>query len=495
MRPLILRGGLSLDPEDDTAVPADILIVDGRIAAVLAPGETVTGDAEVVDASDRLLIPGLVNAHTHSHLAFAKGIQDRWTLELHLNAGPWTNVLFTHEERRLATLLSAAEMLSKGCTAAYDLHFEIPEPSPEGMTTVAAAYREAGMRVLIAPMIADRSIWQAVPGLLEAAAPAEPLGLASPRQPDDVLDDVARLVRGWSSPAVEAGLALAPTIPHHCSDELLAGCARLSRETGVRLHMHLAESKLQAVVGETRYAKSLTAHVAALGLLSDRFTAAHAVWLDDEDFDVLASAGAHVAHNPGSNLRLGSGIAAVRRMLDRGLTIGIGTDASSCADGLNMFEATRTAALVSNVMSGDPRRWLTSQEAFRMATVGGAKAMGLENDIGRLRPGFLADIVFLDLGHLNYIPLNNALQQVMYLETGAAVRRVMVGGKTVFADGTFSGFDMATLRRQVEAAVQSIRSKIPERKMRCEALAPTLLSACLCMTQHPLRNERRFECA
>ena len=382
-RSLVIRGGLLLDSGDAEARPADLLVRDGRIADIVAPGSDVPADCEVVDAADRLLVPGLVNAHTHSHLSFAKGIQDRWTLELHLGAGPWTNVLLNHEERRLATLLSAAEMIAKGCTAAYDLHFEIPEPTREGMQTVAEAYRQAGMRALIAPMIADRSIWTAVPGLLDAAAPLEPPGLAATRSAADVIGDFSRLARGWTVPRLEAGLALAPTIPHHCSDALLAASARLSRDDGTPLHMHLAESKLQAVVGDKLYGRSLTARIGEIGLLSDRFTAAHAVWLDDADYDLLATSGSLVAHNPASNLRLGNGIAPTRGMLDRGIPVGIGTDASSCADGLNMFEATRTAKLVSHAVSGDPDRWLSAEETFRLATQGGARLMGLEREIGK----------------------------------------------------------------------------------------------------------------
>ncbi|OYX13479.1 MAG: hypothetical protein B7Z15_07145, partial [Rhizobiales bacterium 32-66-8] len=405
-RALFISGGRVLTPGADAdAAPAEILVQDGRILALLPPGTVPPVEAEILDARGHLLIPGLVNAHTHSHLAFAKGIQDRWNLELHLNAGPWSNVLLSHAHRRLATLLSAAEMISKGCTAAYDLHFEIPEPTLEGMQTVADAYGEAGMRVLIAPMLADRSIWQAIPGLAAAAAPLTPPSLAATRPTTETLADLDRLVRAWRHPRAEAGLALAPTIPLHCSAELMAGCAALSRAHGLEVHMHLSESKLQAVAGAQVYGESLTAQLARIGLLSERFTAAHAVWLEDADLDLLAAHGAKVAHNPGSNLRLGNGIAAARRMQERGLTLGIGTDASSCADGLNMFEAMRSAALVSHIMSDDPRRWLAAREVFSMATEGGAALMGLQQDIGRIAPGYAADIVFLSLDHLNYIPL------------------------------------------------------------------------------------------
>jgi 5-methylthioadenosine/S-adenosylhomocysteine deaminase len=491
---IFISGGLLLDPGRSEAEEAELLVENGRISAILPPGYSMPEDAQRIDATARFLIPGLVNAHTHSHLSFAKGIQDRFTLEQHLNAGPWSNMLFSHEERRTATMLAAAEMISKGCTAAYDLHLEIPEPSPEGMQTVADAYADTGMRVLIAPMLADRSVWQAIPGLLEAVAPEAPPGLSSAKDPAALVADLKRLVRGWNRPASKAGLALAPTIPLHCSEALLRGCARISEEEGTQLHMHLAESKVQAVAGKAVYQQSLTAKIAEAGLLSTRFTAAHAVWLDDRDFEILASHGAKIAHNAGSNLRLGSGIAAARSMLDRGLTLGIGTDASSCADGLNMFEAIRTSALVSHVMSADPARWLSSLEVFQMATIGGARLMGLEKEIGRLLPGYAADIVFLDLGHLNYVPLNNPLQQMVFVENGAAVRKVLVDGKTIFSDGVFSGFDISALKRKAHAASASIRQKVAGRKAICDRLAPTLLAACLCMTQQPFMPERRFEC-
>jgi len=497
-RPLFISGGRVLSPQagegPQDAAPAEILVQDGRIRALLPPGTPRPPDAEALDATGHLLIPGLVNAHTHSHLAFAKGIQDRWNLELHLNAGPWTNVLLSHAHRRLATLLSAAEMISKGCTAAYDLHFEIPEPTLEGMECVAEAYEEAGMRVLIAPMLADKSIWQAIPGLA-AAAPQAPPSLAATRPTSATLADLDHLVRAWRYPRAQAGLGLAPTIPLHCSQDLMRGCAELSRAQGLQVHMHLAESKLQAVAGAQVYGESLTAHLARIGLLSDRFTAAHAVWLEDADMDILAAHGAKVAHNPGSNLRLGNGIAAARRMRARGLTLGIGTDASSCADGLNMFEAMRSAALVSHIMSDDPRRWLAASEVFSMATEGGAALMGLEQEIGRLAPGYAADIVFLSLDHLNYIPLNAPLQQMVFMETGAAVQRVMVAGRTLYADGVFLTLDLPKLKREVEAAVEEIRAQVSDRKAQCAALAPSLLEACLCMSRSSGLTERRFSCA
>ena len=482
-RDLVIRGALLLDAERPAAEPGDLLVRSGRIAAILPPGSEAPPEAEVVDASDRLVIPGLVNAHTHSHLTFAKGVQDRWTLELHLAHGPWTNALMTPEHRRIAATLSAAEMLAKGCTMAVDLHNEIPVPTLDGMEAVARGYREAGMRVLVSPMLADRNLWQAIPGLADALPPdlAKSFATARFEPPDAVLDRLRGIARNWRFDRLEAPLGAAPTIPLHCSDELIRAAIAFSGETGAQLQMHVAESKVQAVAGLERYGCSLTRHLDRLGLLSDRFTLAHAVWTDDDDLDLVAAKGAKIAHNPGSNLRLGSGIAQARRMADRGITVGIGTDASSCADGLSMFEALRLAPLVSHVTSTDPERWLPARDAFRMATAGSAAVAGLAGEAGRIAPGFLADLVFLDLGHVNYVPLNDALQQLVYVENGAALDRVMVGGETVVLGGRPTRIDLPALRRDVERVVEEIRAAVHDRRALAEAIAPHTGAFCQCL--------------
>jgi 5-methylthioadenosine/S-adenosylhomocysteine deaminase len=481
---LLIRGGLLLDAERPRAEPGDLLVEDGRIGAILPPGGDAPEGAEPLDATDRLIIPGLGNAHTHSHLTFAKGIQDRWTLELHLAHGPWTNALMTPEHRRLAAQLSAAEMLMKGCTAACDLHNEIPLPTVEGMAAVAQGYRDAGMRVLVSPMLADRNLWQAIPGLAEALPPAlaRPFVEARFEPPEAVLDRMRAIAAAWPFDPRQARLGAAPTIPLHCSDELIRAAVRFSDETGAELHMHVAESKVQAVAGLQRYGRSLTAHLDRLGLLSPRFTLAHAVWTDTDDFDLVAARGAKIAHNPGSNLRLGSGIARVRDMAERGITVGIGTDASSCGDGLNMFEQLRLAPLVSHVTATDPERWLSAREAFRMATAGSAAVIGLAGETGRIAPGFLADLVLLDLAHVNYVPLNDALQQLVFVENGAAVDRVLVAGEVVVDKGRPTRLDLATLRRKVEAAVEEVRAHTRERRTLAEALAPHTGAFCQCLS-------------
>lgn len=451
-RPTIIRGGRVLSASGAEA--SDLLIEGDTISALGPPGFAAPSDARAIDARGKLLHAGLINAHTHGHGNLAKGMGDLWTLELLLTAGPWISGNRGLEEKYLTTLIGAAEMLLKGCTAAYDLTFEFPAPSPDGLAACAQAYADLGMRAVVAPMVADRSFFEAIPGLMDALPPSlqkdvERLRLA-PFEAS--LAAMRAALHGWRFDRDRIRMAVAPTIPHHCSDDFMTGCARLAREYGVGLHSHVQESKVQVIAGLKRYGKTLTAHLDDLGLLGPDFTVAHGVWLDDDDMRRLGDRGGSVAHNPGSNMRLGSGLADARRMLERHVNLGIGTDGANCADNQNMYEAMRLASFVSKVQGPDTRRWLTTGEVFRAATEGSAKALGFGDRLGRLAPGFKADIVFLDTAHVNWIPFNDAVNQLIHTEDGGAVESVMVGGEMVVEKGRLVRLDLGELARKAEAA-------------------------------------------
>ena len=452
----VIRGGLVLLPDGEAAA-RDILIEDGRIVALQEHGAPVS-DAEVVGADDRLLIPGLVNAHTHSHGALNRGaVDDRVSLEMFLTGGGASARSRGLEDKYLSAALSAAEMIRKGCTACFDLTVEVPEPTPDGIAAVARAYRDAGMRAVVAPMIADRTIYQALPGLLEALPDSMRSQLANLRAApvEKTFDACRKILANWEFDHRFIRPALGPTIPLHCSDDFLRECDRLSSEHGVRLQTHLAESRAQAAIGEARYGASLVTHLDRLGFLSDRLSVAHAIWLEHNDIQRLGARGVTVAHNPSSNLRLGSGIAPVRDMLRAGVTVGIGTDASNTSDGQNMFEATRLSAYLSRVDGFVADDWISASEAFAMTTQGSAKGLGFET-IGRLAVGCEADVVFLRLDTPHFVPLRSPLLQMLFGENGASVDTVMIGGRIVFRDGRLLTLDEAALRRRAEEAARRL---------------------------------------
>jgi guanine deaminase len=284
-------------------------------------------------------------------------------------------------------------------------------------------------------------------------------------------------------------LGVAPTIPLHCSDEITVGSHRLAREYGAPLHSHVAESKTQAVSAFKRWGMTNTAHIDKLGLLGPDFTVAHGVWLDDDDMRRLADNGSSVSHNAGSNMRLGSGIADARRMLELGVNLAIGTDSANCADNQNMYEAMRYASMVSNVRQPDYRLWLTAPEVMKAATEGGAYATGFKK-IGRLEPGYKADIVFLDLHSINWMPVNAPTNQAVLTEDGTGVRDVMVDGKFVVKDRKHLAVDMASLAAKVAAAHQKLEELNAPAKALGKAFEDAVGSFCVGLSREPYHIER-----
>ena len=449
----VIRGGRIVDALAHTAAHADILLEKDTIIEIGRPGLKAPDNATVIDARGMLLHPGLVNAHTHSHGNLAKGLGDRWTLELLLASGPWSFGQRILEDIYLSTTIGAVEMVTKGCTACYDLMLEMPAPTAEGLEAAGQAYADIGMRAVLAPMVADKSLYEAIPGLMDALTPSlrkdvDRLRLAPYKTS---LANIRKALRNWSQNDEFVRLAVAPTIPLHCSDKFMTGCANLAREFGVGLHSHVAESKVQAVSGLRRYGKSLTAHLDDIGLLGPDFTVAHGVWLDDDDCRRLGDHGASVAHNPGSNMRLGSGLADARGMLNRNVNVGIGTDGANCSDNQNMYEAMRIASMVSKVQGPDQRQWLTTEEIVEAATEGSARTLGWR-DIGCIAPGYKADIVFLDLQGINWVPFNDPTNQMVHTEDGSSVKHVMIGGRMVVENRLPVNIDMTSLEKKAETA-------------------------------------------
>jgi len=477
----VIRGGALLDAAGFRAQPADILIEGEAIREIGQPGMKAPEAARPLDARDRLLIPGLINAHTHSHGGLARGlVPDAIPLEILLAYAGALNGHRTLEDKYLSAQLSAIELVRKGCTACYDMFTEFPAPTVEGVHAVARAYQDVGVRAVVAPMMADLTLWQALPGLIDSlpdtfrrqveglrAAP----GQASAATCRDIL-------KAWPFDRSEIAPGLGPTIPLHCSDGFLTACRDLGREFEVGIQMHLAESRGQAVLGVEKYGASLTKHLDALGVVGPRFSGAHAVWLDDDDFRRLSGAGASVAHNPMSNLRLGSGVARARAMLKAGVRVGVGTDSAASSDTQNMFEAIRLCAYLSRVQTFDPREWITAEEAFRLATEGSAGVLGMER-IGRLAPGFKADVVFLDLSRTGWVPLNDALLQLVNGEAGAAVDSVMVGGRLVLEHGRLLGVDEAKVRAEAERTAARLRTLNAESYAQARALADHVGAFCV----------------
>lgn len=467
MSATLLHGGQLLSDDGGSLHAADVLLRDGVIAAVGAPGLQAL-DAQRIDAAGCLVLPGLRNGHTHAHGALARGaVPDRISLEGFLAHAPALIGQRTLDDVRLSATLTAVELARHGCTACIDMAGELPSPSVEGILAVGQAYADVGIRAVIAPMVSDRSLYQAYPALtasLPSALRAQAEAFAPPRA-RELLAVLREAQERWPFDRDRVQLGVGPAIPLHCSDELLAGCGALAREFDVPLQTHLLESRLQALAQGG--VESTVARLARLGCLTPRTSLAHGVWLDDEDLARVAASGATLVHNPSSNLRLGSGLARLRAWLDAGARVALGTDASNTSDGQNLFEATRLASYLSRVATPDWQRWIDAPQAFALAT-GGA----------RVQAGERADLVLLDLAQPHYVPLRHPLRQLVFGETGAGVRRVLVAGRTVFADGRVTGIDEAALRQRAQERAAALDAACAPAADWAHSALPALAAFC-----------------
>jgi 5-methylthioadenosine/S-adenosylhomocysteine deaminase len=477
---LVITGGLVHSVAAARGEPRDIVAEGDTIVDIVAPGAVRNANAEVVDASRRLIIPGLINAHTHSHGGLSKGVGDLWGLDLLLNAAPWIGGSRQHEDKHLSALITAVELVEKGATACYDLFFEFPAPTLEGMEAVASAYAKVGLRAVIAPMVADLTFYQAVPGLIDALPDDARTRAGNMRMggADATIAALRRLAETWSHPRDRLRLGIAPTIPHHCTREFMTACRDVARAHDLAMQTHVSEAKYQAISAFKVFGMSTVEVMDACGLVGPWLSAAHAIWISDSDMDLFARKGAQVSHNGGANLRLGSGIAAVREYIRHGVTVGIGTDGSASSDNQNMFEAMRDAAFVSRVRGVPPADWISTVEAFTLATEGSARVLGMQDFIGKIAKGYKADLVLLDLDHVNFVPLNNATNQIVFTENGGAVDKVLIGGKLVVTGGRAIGIDRGALAAQADAAVERLSALNADARRFAQRLEPIVSNFC-----------------
>lgn len=459
---MLVRGGLVLAGAGEEPAALDVLIEGDRIAAA-GPGLGAGPDVEVLDARACLVMPGLVNAHMHAHNTLARGAVDGLPLEL------WLQRLALHVAGRTAreiyvgAALGAIEMLRSGTTCACDMIQVLPWPTDEALEAVARAYADVGLRAVIAPQVADLPFYGGLAGLAELLPPA--LRQEVDRRPSvprhEVLAVLWRFARGWHRAAggrIRVGVG--PTLATVCSRELLEACAELASQQGLVVQTHLSETKGEAVTARAAFGKSFTAYLDEVGLLGPSTVLAHGVWIDERETALIASRGSSVAHNPISNLKLGAGIAPLVALLAHGCNVALGTDGAASSDNLNLFGPMRLAAILPRVVEPNYERWPAAADAFRMATVSGARAAGLGGELGEIRTGLLADLVLLDLGANSFHPANDLLNQVVYCEVGSAVRTVLVGGRVVVRDGKLETVDEMALLAEADEIGRRIAGQL-----------------------------------
>ena len=485
---LLITGGRVFREDGDPHHPAvaDILVEGDRITRIepdIAAG--VTGDLpadRVIDAHDKLVIPGFVNSHYHSHDVLLKGCFETIPLETWvLNALPPSYPKRSTEEVRARTLLGAAECLHSGMTTIQDMLTIFPF-SEEHLDTVIEAYTDIGIRVVFAMQIGDVAGLDRVPFWRELipeeylkymTGAVEPFGDASP------LDVAASQYKRLGGANSRINWALGPTSPEFCSPALLEGLAEFSEAHGLPVVTHLNESKSMTLAGRMFFPEfdgSQVKYLDSVGVLGPRLCLAHSIWMLPEEIEMLAESGTNVMLNPVGNLKTRSGVAPIRRYLDAGVSIGLGCDNCSCSDAQNMFQAMKMfagLAAVSDPEPGPP----SAADTLRIATLGGARALGLGDDIGSLAPGKKADLSILDLANPNFVPLNSAVRQLVFTESGQSVETVIVDGRVVMDGRRLQTIDEGELRDAVEVVMPGLLADLKVVSDQVETLSPYLLEA------------------
>jgi cytosine/adenosine deaminase-related metal-dependent hydrolase len=473
-------------PAETDPVLADgaVLVREGRVAETGAwaelrdahPGLAVLGSPGVA------VLPGFIAAHHHGNAATAiqQGIGDDllelWLLAMRAARGP---------DPELRALLTAARLLRSGVTAAIEMTElrSAPAPAAASLERRIGAYERSGIRMAVAVGVVSRgslvpepeadAFLRSLPADARSVAQAV-IATPPPMDDEDYLGIVAD-ARASLADHPHVDVWYGPPGPQWVSDALLRRVAEASEAGGGRIQVHVAESLAEKLIGPRHHGRPIVHHLRDLGILSPRCSLAHGVWLADEEIALLAESGAGVSHNPSSNLRLRAGIGPLRALLDAGVTVGLGLDANGLADDDDLFAELRLALRLGR----DPRvaeRVPTLADVYGAATTGGARILGRTADLGRIAPGFRADLVLVDLARATWpwvAPEADPRALVLLRAHADDVRTVLVDGEVVLDDGLPTRFDLPAA--VAESVAQLDASSVdPSTRHLIEVLRPHL---------------------
>ena len=441
---LIIKDGtvVTMDGSRRVIENGGIAVKDGRIVAVGNTAEIDRSYAarEVINAAGKVVIPGLINGHTHVPMVLFRGMADDLDLQEWL-----TKYIFPAEAKnvtedfvRVGTRLGLAEMIRSGTTTYCDMYyFE---------DAIADETFKAGMRGVLGETVIDFPV-------------------ADNKTNSEAMAYTERFVAHWKGNSLIVA-AIAPHAPYTVSEEHLKAVRAFSDRTGAPIVIHISETKREVDDSLKDKGASPIDYLNRFGYLNDRVIAAHVVWPSEEELALLKRLGVGIVHNPQSNMKLASGVAPVPAMLKADLPVGLGTDGAASNNDLNLWEEMDTAAKLHKLISKDPKV-VSAQEAFEMATIRGARALHLEKEVGSIEKGKRADLVVVDLDDLNQTPFYNIYSDLVYAAKGGDVRTVIVEGRVIMRDRKLLTLNeeaiKADARKYRERIVRSVGLKtLPE---------------------------------
>ncbi len=407
---LIINGLIIPKPgkSDDTLDPGFILIRGENLAKIgpMSQAGTITAD-KLIDASGCLVMPGLINMHGHSAMTLFRGMADDLELSTWLNEHifPAEAKEVTPEMVYWCSRLAAAEMIFSGTTTVADGYFYEHE--------AARAFHDCGLRAVAAQ------------GVIDFPAPGVP-------NPTDNMRVVLDFIDTWQERSPLITPAVFAHSPYTCSPETLIKAKKTADDCGILFYIHLAETENEAAMIITPAADTPVRHLHELGILDENTICVHCVWVDDRDLEILAESGAGVVTCPQSNMKLASGSAPVQKMQDHHLRIGIGTDSCASNNTLDLFREMDITAKLAKIRDCDPTA-IMAPEVLQMATKGGAQLLGKSSRLGTLSPGYLADLILVDLQRPHLSPFYNH-SLLVYSGRGSDVKTVIINGRVVMED-------------------------------------------------------------
>jgi 5-methylthioadenosine/S-adenosylhomocysteine deaminase len=435
----LIEGGIVLtsDPAQPLLQPGYVLIENGIIKAV-GEGTCDTPDIyQRIDASNKLVIPGLINAHTHLCMTLGRSLgADRSLLQWLTEAQVPFMSQMTAEDHALAVKLGAIENLKAGNTTICEIFFSARYP--DGADSLAAqALDEVGIRALFFRCSSDEEF---APGFIESTT--------------DIDKRSQELIKQWQTHD-KIDIGVGPLVPWTATEEYWADTCSL-RDTGISVHLHTAETPDYNGLMLDRSGLSNVGFLADRGVLNEKVMLNHCVFLDDADIEAVADSGASVIHDPTSNMFLASGIAPILKMRKAGITVGLACDGPACNNTQDMFEVMKDAALLQKVTTCDATA-LTARDVFAMATIDGARACGMEDKIGSLTAGKHADITIIDTLASHLSPIHDPFATLVYSVRAADVETVLVGGRVVVAQGKIQTIDQLDIIHQAQKRAVELR--------------------------------------
>lgn len=420
-------------------INGDILIRDSRIEAV-GPALDETPADRVIDASGRTVIPGFVQTHVHLCQTLFRGKGDDLELMDWLKKRIWP-LEASHDEESVyySAMLGIGELLQSGTTTIVDM--ETVHHTESAFRAIA----ESGIRALSGKVMMDKG--SEVPLALQENTAAS------------IQESVDLLEKWHMYDSGRIQYAFSPRFVVSCTEELLKEVQKLSVHYNVHVHTHASENRGEIAIVEQETGMRNVIYLDHLGLANERLILAHCIWLDEEEKRIIREKGVHVSHCPGSNLKLASGIADVPELLDAGSSVSLGADGAPCNNNLDMFNEMRLAALIQKPIHGPTS--MNARTVFRMATISGARAVGMGHEIGSIEAGKRADLVMLNLSHFHTFPSYDVdpISRIVYSATRADVETTIVDGRIVMENGMMKTIDKTTVLREADASIKRLLKK------------------------------------